>query len=363
MSSGGVKSPLIVGWSQILRQSPIDWLLEERDPSIRYFTLRDILGKSEDEPELVSAKTAIPESRIVERILQRQNSQGYWEQSDSPYLPKYRSSYWTIMVLAQLGLDRTNTQMNKACESIFQFQQETGAFSSYSIDKTERATDEYRRQRQRSETPPSFEEWALSRVQEHQYSCLTGNMASALIRAGYKEDPRLKKALRWLMSIQNADGGWLCPYWKAHIRDKHGCFYGTVCPLEAFSEIRNRDLTKAMRETIDKGVEFLLMHRLFKADHHGFKIINKNWLTLSFPFFGYNILRGLDAITRRGYTNDERLDDAVNVLLQKRQKDGSWILESSPEGRMQANIEKRGEPSKWITLIALRTLKRLSAEP
>jgi hypothetical protein len=53
------------------------------------------------------------------------------------------------------------------------------------------------------------------------------------------------------------------------------------------------------------------------------------------------------------------LNDAVEALLQKRQKDGTWILENTPAGRMQANIEAKGNPSKWITLIALRTLKRL----
>jgi hypothetical protein len=90
-------------------------------------------------------------------------------------------------------------------------------------------------------------------------------------------------------------------------------------------------------------------------------VINKSWLNLSFPWFsGYNILRGLDVLTKLGYVKDERLNDAVEVLLQKRLSNGTWILESTPAGRMQVNIEVKGKPSKWITLIALRVLKRLS---
>ncbi|MDI6691669.1 MAG: nitrogen fixation protein NifH, partial [Candidatus Bathyarchaeota archaeon] len=76
--------------------------------------------------------------------------------------------------------------------------------------------------------------------------------------------------------------------------------------------------------------------------------------------YGYNILRGLDVLTKLGYVNDERISDAVEVLLQKRQDSGKWILESAPTGRMHVNIEVKGKPSKWITLIALRVLKRLS---
>jgi hypothetical protein len=116
-------------------------------------------------------------------------------------------------------------------------------------------------------------------------------------------------------------------------------------------------------ETIEKGAEFLLMHHMFKADHHGYKVINQSWLKPSFPwFYGYNILRGLDVLTKLGYVSDERLNDAVEILLQKRQSNGTWILESAPIGRMQTNIEAKGKPSKWITLIALRVLKRLSKE-
>jgi len=132
--------------------------------------------------------------------------------------------------------------------------------------------------------------------------------------------------------------------------------------LEAFSEVKKENQTEEVKETIEKGAEFLLMHRLFKADHHNYTIINKCWLTLSFPwFYGYNILRGLDVLTKLGYVNDERLSDTVEVLLQKRQGDGKWILENAPVGRTQANIEAKGKPSKWITLIALRTLKRLGS--
>jgi len=327
----------MIDWPKTLRESPIDWLLERSNPSVRYFTLRDILGKPDDDLEAMDAKRAIPESLVVQKILQKQNPQGYWEKPDSLYLPKYKSSYWTLMVLGRLGMDRTLEKVEKACEFIFRFQLDEGGFSTY--------------ERQESG----------EQIRELELSCLTGNMVTALVRIGYADDSRVKKAVDWLVRVQNRDGGWLCPYWKAHTRDRHGCFMGAICPLEAFSEIRSGDLTKEVRASISRGSEFLLMHRLFKADHHNYRIINQAWLELSFPwFYGYNILRGLDVLTKLGYVNDPRLDDAVDIILQKRQKNGIWILENSPVGRMQTDIERKGQSSKWITLIALRILKRLS---
>jgi len=345
-------------WSEILKGSQIDWLLERTNPSIRYFTLRDILSKHENASQVVDAKKRIPESKVVRKILEKQNHEGYWEEPANPYHPKYKSSYWQIMTLGQLGMNRSDERVRNACEYIFQFQLDEGGFSSYT---PEGALKEYERLRKKGKKLSSPNEWVSAMVFEHQYSCLTGNMAAALIRIGYANDSRVMKALEWLVKIQNKDGGWLCPYWKAHVKDTHGCFYGTICPLEAFSEVPRDNLTKDMEQAIERGAEFLLMHRLFKADHHDYKVIKQSWLKLGFPwFYGYNILRGLDVLTKLGYANDERVNDAIEVLLQKRQDNGIWVLESAPIGRMQTNIEAKGKPSKWITLIALRVLKRLS---
>ncbi|MDH7477911.1 MAG: prenyltransferase/squalene oxidase repeat-containing protein [Candidatus Bathyarchaeota archaeon] len=345
-------------WSKILEESPINWLLGESNPSVRYFTLRDILDKDEKHLQVVAAKQAILKSKVVEKIFEKQNPLGYWEEPANPYHPKYKSSYWQIITLGQLGVNKNCEKVGKACEYIFQFQLDEGGFTS---ETRETALREYEQLRQKGKKLPSRDVWVSSKVFEHQYSCLTGNMAAALIRIGYEDDLRVRNALNWLVKIQNWDGGWLCPYWKAHIKDKHGCFYGTICPLEAFSEVREEKLTKEMKETIERGAEFLLAHHLFKADNHNYAVINKAWLKLGFPsFYGYNILRGLDVLTKLGYIGDERLNNAVEVLMQKRQGNGTWILESAPTGRMHVNIEVKDKPSKWITLIALRVLKRLS---
>jgi len=342
---------------RVFHQSSVDWLLEESNPSVRYFTMLNILDKDRHAPEVIAARDAIPQARTVRRILENQHRGGYWEKPDSPYLPKYKSSYWTIMILGQLGMDKTNEKVAAACEFIFQFQQNEGGFPSEGIRSASR---EYEHQRQKRRGLPPRKEFWSSLILESQLSCLTGNMTAALIRIGYEKDTRVKKALEWIARVQNRDGGWLCPYWKAHVRDKHGCFMGTICALEALSEVPKQNLTKELKETVSRGAEFLLMHRLFKADHHDFRTINQAWLQLSFPYFsGYSFLRGLDVLTKLGYARDERLSDGVEVLLQKRQSDGTWILENSPQGRMQTSIEPKGKPSKWITLIALTVLRRL----
>jgi len=352
----------MTSWQRVLSKSPIEWLLEKDNPSVRYFTLLGLLNRAEADPEVKQAKAAISTSKVIAKILSKQQPGGYWENNENPYHPKYKSTYWQIMTLAQLGIDKTEKRVQKACEFVFNLQLTEGGFSSYT---RKRALQEYEWIRTKAalkeKLQPEPETWAQSLVTEHQYSCLTGNICTAMLRMGYHTDTRLKRALNWLVRVQNIDGGWLCPYWKAHIKDKHGCFYGTICPLEALSEVPKIERTPEMKHAIEKGAEFLLMHRLYKADHHGFRIISPQWLKLSFPwFYGYHVLRGLSVVTKLGYIDDERLKDALELLLQKRLPDGKWLLENAPTGRMQANIEPIGKPSKWITLTALKVLKHLS---
>ncbi len=191
----------------------------------------------------------------------------------------------------------------------------------------------------------------------HRSHGLTGNVCLAMIRLGYASDKRVKRALDWLVEVQNEDGGWLCPYWGCHAKDRHGCFMGTITPLDAFSELPVGHRDADMKTSMEAGVEFLLMHRLFKSDHHGFRTIKQSWLSLGFPQFFYDILRGLSVVCEAGHASDNRIDDALRVLLDKQVVDGRWILESSLEGRMQTNLEQKGQPSKWVTLEALRVIK------
>ena len=339
----------------------VAWLLEKENPSIRYFTLKDLLGKGETDPEVMEAKAAIPDSKLAAKILSKQKTEGYWENRDNPYHPKYRSTYWQVMMLGYLGLDKTNAEVRKAFEFVFKLQLDEGGFSS---ETPETALEQYEWMQTRTalkeKLQPEADAWAQLLVREHQYSCLTGNLCAAMLRVGYWGDTKLTKALDWLVKIQNPDGGWLCPYWKAHVKDTHGCFYGTICPLEAFSEVPQAERSPEIRRAIERGAEFLLMHRLYKADHHGFKVIKGHWTRFGFPwFYGYDVLRGLSVLTNLGYVDDDRLADAARLMVQKRQPDGKWLLETAPTGRMQTNIEAVGKPSKWITLNALKVLKRL----
>ncbi len=347
-------------WLSALKSVPMDWLLEKDNPPVRFFTMRDLLDYKSSDSELIEARNSLGNYRVTQTILGKQNLEGFWESKVEPYLPKYKSSYWQVMLLGMFGMSRSNPQIECAVSHLLEFQHDDGGFVEF-MERGARKEYEFVRKRNfaKMKVMPSFEEWAPAKIRETELSCLTGNITLALIRLGFSKNQAISDALEWLVEIQNVDGGWLCPYWGAHKKDTHGCFMGTITPLDAFSETPERCLNSRMKKAIERGVEFLLMHRLYRSDHHEFRVIQKQWLMLTFPQFFYDIVRGLAVVTKLGYARDTRIDDALDVIMKKRLASGQWPLDRTFSGRLYGSIEPKGKPSKWVTLEILRVIKRV----
>ena len=63
-----------------------------------------------------------------------------------------------------------------------------------------------------------------------------------------------------------------------------------------------------------------------------------------------------------GYGDDPRLANALQFVLSKQDGEGRWSLENALSGKMWTDIEEKRKPGKWVTLRALRVLKR-AAQP
>jgi hypothetical protein len=105
-----------------------------------------------------------------------------------------------------------------------------------------------------------------------------------------------------------------------------------------------------------KAREFLLEHNLFRSDKTG-EVIDKKWLMLSYPSrWRYDILRALDYFQFAGACYDPRMQDALDILMKKQRKDGTWPVQAKHPGQVHFDMEQTGAPSRWNTLRALRVL-------
>ena len=332
----------VVGdWKSVLKADPTDWLLEKDNPSVRYFALSQILDKPESSSEVQEAKEEIMVVGVVPKILAKQNAGGYWEAPDKFYTAKYKGSVWQLIILAELAADGQDERVKNACEFILENSQdhESGGFSVWHSAKTGGG--------RHSGVIP----------------CLTGNMVFSLIRLGYFDDSRVKRAIDWIVKYQRFDDGdayppKIWPYEKTpYCFGKHSCHMGVVKALKALAEIPAEQRSAGVVDTIERGVEYMLKHHIYKRSHDLSKVSKPGWLRLGFPLMYQNdVLEILGILASLG-CRDPRMQEAVDLVLSKQDENGMWKLENTFNGRFQTSIEQKGASSKWVTLNALRALK------
>jgi len=55
--------------------------------------------------------------------------------------------------------------------------------------------------------------------------------------------------------------------------------------------------------------------------------------------------------------SDSRMHDAVLYLIKKQTQEGKWKMQK-PTEKLMIPIDKKGEPSKWVTLRAMIAFRR-----
>jgi hypothetical protein len=330
----------------MLKADPTYWLLEKENPSIRYFTLRDILDKPEHNLEVQQAKREIMQYGIVPDILRKQQEPMYLKTYPKFYSDKYKGLVWQLIVLAEMGA-KTNSQIIEQCEYLLNNSQETedGGFAMNIAAKK-----------------------GGGRITEV-IPCLTGNMVWSLIHFGYLDDPRLQRAIHWITRFMRLNDGvendpQIPPYDRYEICwGKHTCFMGVVKVLKGLSAIPQEKRTNEVNDTINRIVEFLLIHHIFKRSHDLSKTSKPGWLKFSFPLmYQTDVLEILDILTELGI-NDRRMDEAIGIIIAKQDDMGRWKTENtSNTDRLLIPLGQKDEQSKWITFRAIRVLKRYNAD-
>jgi len=330
-------------WRSSLKADPTDWLLQEDNPSVRYFTLRDVLDRPEADAAVQASRREIMRRGMVPELLDRQLQSAYVQAFPRFYTDKYDGLVWSLIVLAELGAD-ANPQIGAQCEYLLTNSQEKrdGGFSMHTAQKT-----------------------GGGRITEV-IPCLTGNMVWSLIRFGYIDDPRLQKGIDWITRYARFNDGvedtpQVPPYDRLEMCwGRHVCHMGVVKALKALSAIPDAQRKSGpVGDTIRKATEFLLIHHIYKRSHDLSRTSKPGWLKFGFPLmYQTDVLEILEILTELG-VHDSRMDDAIDIVLAKQDDTGRWRAENTfGSERLLVPMEHKGEQSKWITLRAVRVLRR-----
>ena len=181
-------------------------------------------------------------------------------------------------------------------------------------------------------------------------ACINGRTLSI----GAYFDADVDRLASGLLADQLEDGGWNC---ETEQGATVSSFDSTLCVIEGLLEYELSGGIVAVTEARRRGEEYLLERQLFRRRSTG-EVPAQRWLQFSWPpRWHYDVLRALDHFRRAGEAPDGRIAEAVQLVRDKRQPDGTWLLENTHPGETQFELEDGdGRPSRWNTLRALRVL-------
>ena len=300
----------------------IDWLLES-DPAIRWQVMRDLTHEPAD--VIAAERSRVATEGWGARLLALQAPDGLW--AGNAFSQERTDTFHVMELLRRLGLDPESEQAERAVGLVRQHVTwGDGAWWN----------------------PP----WAESRFFEGEVEpCINGNIVSTGSYFGVDMTPLVDR----LLGEQLDDGGWNCEVENGATVSSFGT---TINVLEGLLE-HERAIGGSARvgEARRRGEAYMLERRLFRRKSTG-EVIDPSWLQVSFPtWWHYDVLRALDYLRDAGVKPDERIAEAIGVVDGNRHADGRWPLQNVHEGATYFEMEDgEGQPSRWITLSALRVL-------
>jgi hypothetical protein len=252
----------------------------------------------------VDARDGIPTAEDVEGIFAHQHPDGWWDTDERATGIKRTSGQ--LLVLSRLGVP-PDERTNRGCEFVLS------------------------------------KPWLPTRRPVCIVPCYTVNCLRFLSYFGYGEDPRVEAGWQTMIEWLDRDEGLLCWYQK-----QRPCHWLAVKSLWALA-VAPEGLE--VQPVIERNAEALLSHEFEFAGEES------RWLKFGFPwYFQSDLLDALEALAACGYAGDPRFGALAEQVVAKRQEDGRWLKEAGSTG---VRLERKGQPSKWITLKALTVLKQM----
>lgn len=338
-----------MSWKNQLRSDSLPWLLESENSCIRYLALRDLFDLSPDDKKLKSARRSAHKEGPIAVVLSTMEKEGYWVKSGPGYNPKYRSTVWSMILLAQLGaLTSEDKRVEQACKYVLDQMAEGGQFTSITAGAPSGTID-----------------------------CLQGNLLWSLMELGC-DDPRMDKAYEWMARTVTGEGiapmeekdapvryyAYKCgPTFACGVNNKFPCAWGGVKVMLAFSKLPVSKRTLLIKRAIKQGVDFFFGIDPITAKYptRDDTKPNRAWWKFGFPvFYVTDLLQLAEAMIGLGYGSDTRLTNTLTMIREKQNEHGQWLMEYEYTGKTWLDFGEKKQPNKWVTLRAMRVLRNVA---
>jgi hypothetical protein len=320
--------------------APIDWLLEG-EPWIEYRTRRDLLEQPEGDPKVVSARGRMLETPLVRGLIE---GLAGWP---GVVISSHKSAgqpFHKLTFVADLGLKATDPGVDTIIARIFAHQSTEGPFQlPMNVAVHYGGTGDERRA------------WAL---------CDAPLIVYSLVEFGLGHEPAVRSAIDYLTGLVRGNG------WPCVVSKELGTFRGPgrkddPCPFANLAMLKVLAVVDDLRDcaATRAGAEALLTLWSESTTRHPYMFyMGTDFRKLKAPFVWYDLLHVLDVLSRFPWLReDARALDMLQLLTGKADGQGRFTPGSVWTAWKEWEFGQKKTPSRWLTLLAWRIVKRFEA--
>ena len=278
--------------------------------------------------------------KIIERVFDSADENGLWGLIPKThkyypdylhYVPNYKASLWTLILLAELQCERNDKRVTKPLEEV----------KNHLFD----------------------EEYGIYTLKEDHFPipCLNGNMLYIDCYFNGKPDKKSERLLEFFCKNQRFDDGEyeepenpFCSNKSCY--GKHTCYWGVVKLLKGISFIPKQYRNEDVKKLRQKCLNFVLKHKVCYSSHNPSNIMIKKLDYLTFPNFYKGDFLEILWILKREEINTFEVKPALELLKSKRRSDGNWELERKMNN-MVVSIGGVNQPNLFVTKRANEVLE------
>jgi hypothetical protein len=325
---------------QNIMNPPVEWLLEG-DPWIAYRTRVDLLGQPEMDGDVQSSRQLMLEDPKIRAVLH--DLMGW----PGVVISSHKSAnqpFHKLTFMADLGLRADDPAMENIIPQILKHQSPEGPFQLPMNIPTQYGGS-------------GKDQWAWA-------LCDAPLVVYALIKFGLEKEPGVQSAPEYLMRLVR-DNGWPCAVSKELGKFRGPGCRDDPCPLANLAMLKVLSVSTNWKDSQSShiGAETLLSLWSESTKRHPYMFfMGTDFRKLKVPLVWYDLLHVLDVLSCFPWlTQDTRLRDMVTVLKGKADQQGCFTSESIWTFWKDWEFGQKREPSRWLTLLAWRIIRRVEA--
>ncbi|MFX1601499.1 MAG: hypothetical protein ACFFB6_12965 [Promethearchaeota archaeon] len=203
------------------------------------------------------------------------------------------------------------------------------------------------------------EGFSLEGTKNNLLACHNAMITTILLKMEYEDKEKIDAGIDWILKYQSVERGKECTWPGKDLYTRFGgcmkkipCYYGVVKSMITLTEYKKHfGDSDELNKKLNQGLDYILQHRVYKKLSVD-KPIEDSIILNFYPYtYRSNVIEILALLKANGLLEDERCQDAIQILKEKQRSDGFWQADTSYMKSAWIDFDIPKKPGLWISYI------------